>query len=370
MAVGWTWAFDTPFKWTKQVASDFGGTRNGMVIQYPEGVADPGTIRTQFTHVTDIAPTILELANLPEPKVVNGVPQIPMAGTSLVYSMHDKNAAEQHTVQYFEMFGNRALYKDGWMARTIHKAPWSLKPYNDLSEDVWELYNVKSDFSLSQDLAAEHPERLEQMISQFMAEAKKYHVLPIDDRAIERTNPQLAGRPDLLDGRTSLTLYEGMEGMLENTFINIKNKSFSIEADLNIVEDNTQGVILAQGGRFGGWSLHMKEGKPEFVYNFLGLESYAVSSNTPIANGSTKLKLNFAYDGDGLGKGGFAYLLVDGTEVAQGRIERTQPNVFSADETADVGLDNQTPVAQGIGYGPKETRFTGKINSVTVTILE
>jgi arylsulfatase A-like enzyme len=368
MAAGWAVAFDAPFTWTKQVASDFGGTRNGMVIHYPRGIKEKSGIRTQFSHAIDIAPTVLEVAGLPEPKVVNGVPQVPIEGTSLAYSFNDAQAAERHTLQYFEMFGNRAIYHDGWFARTIHRAPWELVNLPPLNTDMWDLYYVKEDFSLTNNLATKYPEKLKEMESLFMWQAQKHHVLPIDDRTIIRTNAALAGRPDLLGSRTSLTLYEGMEGMMENTFINIKNRSFSITAELTIPEGGAKGVILTQGGRFGGWSLYLKDSKPEFTYNFLGLERYVVASSQKLPTGPVTVKLDFVYDGKGLGRGGKATLFANGKAVADGRIEKTQPNIFSADETADVGLDNQTPVAEGIGYGPEATRFGGKIHQVTVAV--
>ncbi len=368
MAAGWAVAFDAPFKWTKQVASDFGGTRNGMIIHYPKGISEKNGVRTQFTHAIDIAPTVLEAAGLPEPKVVNGVPQIPIEGTSMVYSFNDAGAAERHTIQYFEMFGNRAIYNNGWFARTIHRAPWQTANLPPLESDVWELYYVNEDFSLTQNLAEKYPEKLKEMESLFMWQAEKHHALPIDDRTIERTNAALAGRPDILGDRKSLTLYPGMEGMMENTFINIKNKSFSITADITIPEKGAKGVILTQGGRFGGWSLYLKDGVPEFTYNWLGLERYVVSGSEELAKGSATIKFDFDYDGDGLGKGGIGIIYVNGKEVGKARIEKTQPNIFSADETADVGLDNQTPVALGIGYGPVETMFTGEIKNVLVEI--
>jgi arylsulfatase len=341
-----------------------------MVIHYPQGIEEKNGIRTQFSHAIDIAPTILEVAGLPEPKVVNGVPQTPIEGTSLAYSFNDAGAAERHTIQYFEMFGNRALYHNGWLARTIHRAPWQMINLPPLETDVWELYNVKEDFSLTNDLAKKYPEKLKEMESLFMWQAQKYHVLPIDDRTIIRTNAELAGRPDILGDRKSLTLYPGMEGMMENTFINIKNKSFSVEADITIPKAGAKGVILAQGGRFGGWSVYLKDGKPSFIYNFLGLENYVISSDSKLKEGNVNLKFDFVYDGDGLGKGGEVTIYVDGKSVASGRVEKTQPNIFSADETADVGLDNQTPVAvtENIGYGPEETRFTGKIDKVVVAV--
>ena len=250
MAAGWAVAFDAPFKWTKQVASDFGGTRNGMIIHYPKGVNEKNGIRTQFTHAIDIAPTVLEAAGLPEPKEVNGVPQTPIEGTSMAYSFNDADAAERHTIQYFEMFGNRAIYNNGWFARTIHRAPWQTANLPPLDSDVWELYHVHEDFSLTQNLAEKYPEKLAEMESLFMWQAEKHHVLPIDDRTIERTNAALAGRPDLLGDRKSLTLYPGMEGMMENTFINIKNNSFSVTAEIEIPEKGSK-----RGYSYTGWPL-------------------------------------------------------------------------------------------------------------------
>jgi arylsulfatase len=367
MAAGWAVAFDAPFMWTKQVASDFGGTRNGMVIHWPKGLNEAGGLRSQFSHVIDIAPTILEAAGLPEPTSVNGTVQTPIEGTSLLYTFNDAQAAERHTTQYFEMFGNRAIYREGWFARTIHRAPWQTTNLPPLTTDVWELYDAKNDFSLSKNLAAEQPEKLKLMQTLFMQEAEKYHVLPLDDRTIERTNAALAGRPDVLGNRTSLTLYEGMQGMLENTFMNVKNRSSKITADLDIPADGANGAILSQGGRFGGWSLYMKDGKPAYTYNFLGLARYTVVSPNALPPGPATVTLDFVYDGGGVGKGGKVTLYVNGKSVAEGRAEKTQPNIFSADETADVGIDNQTPVAEGIGIGP-ETRFTGKINKITLEV--
>ena len=370
MAAGWAVAFDSPFSWTKQVASDFGGTRNGMVIHWPQGIEEKGGIRSQFGHVIDVAPTILEACNLPEPKIVNGTPQTPIEGQSLVYSFNDADAPERHTTQYFEIFGNRAIYHDGWLARTLHRAPWQTLKMPPLESDQWDLFNTREDFSLAYNLADSQPEKLKELKELFLAEAEKYHVLPIDDRVIERVNPALAGRPDLMDGRTSLTLYDGMNGMLENTFINVKNMSKTITAELEIPDGGANGVILAQGGRFGGWSLYMKDGKPAYTYNYLGLEQFTVAAGKPIPAGPAKVVFDFKYDGGGGGKGGDATITVNGQEFASGRIGKTQPLLFSADETADVGLDNQTPVVEGIGIGREETRFTGQINKVTVDVSQ
>ena len=370
MAAGWAVAFDAPFTWTKQVCSDFGGTRNGMVVHWPNGIEDKGSLRTQFSHVIDVAPTIMEAANLPEPKSVNGTPQTPFEGTSLLYSFNDKDAKEQHTTQYFEMFGNRAIYRDGWFARTIHRAPWQALDMPPLETDVWDLFYVPDDFSLANNVADQHPEKLADLQALFMVEAEKYHALPIDDRVIARMNPAIAGRPDIMGGRMELTLYDGMVGMMENSFINVKNRSVKITANVEIPKGGANGVILTQGGNFGGWSLYMKDGKPAYTYNFLGLDRYTVASEDVIPAGDATIVLDFVYDGGGAGKGGMATLSVNGKTVAEGRIGKTQPLIFSADETADVGLDYQTPVAEGLGIGPAATRFTGTIDKITVAVKD
>ncbi|MGY6276062.1 arylsulfatase [Methylomonas sp. MgM2] len=367
MAAGWAVAFDSPFMWTKQVASNFGGTRNGMVIYWPNGIKAKNEIRSQFHHVIDIAPTVLEAAHLPEPKEVNGTKQRPMEGVSMTYTFDDAKAKDRHLTQYFEIFGNRAIYHDGWLAGTVHRAPWEMKPRHPLEQDVWELYDVTKDFSLSNDLAKQNPAKLAQMQKLFMTEAPKYNVLPIDDRLMERITASEVGRPDVMEGRTSLTLGEGMMGMTENVFIDIKNRSKTITAELNIPEGGANGVIIAQGGRFGGWSLYMKDGKPAYTYNFLGLNQYTVAGSEALPAGKATVVLDFAYDGGGVGKGGTGTLSVNGQKVAEGRIDRTQPRIFSADETADVGIDDATPVVEALGEG-SQTRFTGKIEKVTVEV--
>ena len=367
MAAGWAVAFDAPFGWTKQVASDFGGTRNGMVVHWPKGIKAKNGIRTQFGHVIDVAPTILQAAGLPEPKVVNGTPQIPMEGTSLVYSFENANAKERHTTQYFEISGNRAIYHDGWFARTIHRAAWESEPRHPLAKDVWELYDVRSDFSLGNDLAKKNPKKLAEMQQQFLKEASKYHVLPIDDRLFERGLAAKVGRPDLMAGRTSLTLAEGMTGMLENVFLNVKNKSKTITAEIEVPAGRAHGTIIAQGGRFGGWSLYVKDGVPAYDYNFLGMQRTSVAATQKLAPGKATIRYEFAYDGGGLAKGGQGTLFVNDKKVAEGRIQHTQPIIFSADETADVGIDLGTPVVEAIGSEGK-SRFTGRIPKVTVQV--
>jgi arylsulfatase len=367
MAAGWAVTFDSPFSWMKQVASDFGGTRNGMVVHWPKGIKAKNELRTQFTHVIDVAPTILEAAKLPEPKVVNGTPQIPMEGVSMVYSFEDAKAKERHTTQYFEISGNRAIYHDGWFARTIHRAPWDKERRNPFEKDVWELYDVRNDFSLSTDLAAKNPKKLKEMQNLFMKEAIAHHVLPLDDRFAERGIPALAGRPDLMHGRTSLTVAEGMTGMMENVFINVKNMSKTITAEVEVPTGGANGAIIVQGGRFGGWALYVKDNIPAYDYNFLGLRQFSVSATKPLAPGKSTIKFDFYYDGGGLGKGGMGVLFVNGEKVAEGQIEHTQAMIFSADETADVGIDLGTPVVEAIGSEAK-SRFTGRIPKVTVEV--
>jgi arylsulfatase A-like enzyme len=368
-AAGWAVAGDTPFTWTKQIASNYGGTRNGMVVYWPKGIKAKGGIRSQWHHVIDIAPTILEAAGLPEPKMVDGVPQTPIEGVSMLYTFNDAKAGDRHLTQYFEMFGNRAVYNDGWLAGTVHKAPWEPKPRAALENDTWELYDTRTDFSLANDLAKANPNKLKEMQDLFMKEAVKYSVLPIDDRSLERLNAALVGRPDLMAGRTSLTVYEGMAGMSENVFINIKNRSHTVTAEVTIPEGGAKGVILAQAGRFGGWSLYLKDGKPTYTYNFLGLKRFAVAANDPVPAGKATIRFEFAYDGGGLGKGGMGTIFVNGQKVAEGRVERTQPLMFSADEGADVGEDGETPVVEDYG-NPAPYYFTGKIGKITIDVKE
>lgn len=361
MAAGWAVATDAPFTWTKQVASDFGGTRNGMVIHWPNGIKAKGEIRNQFGHVIDIAPTVYEVSGIPAPKTVNGITQDAIEGTSLAYSFNDASAPEKHTVQYFEMFGNRAIYQDGWYARTIHKAPYLPKAYSSLQEDVWELYNTKEDFSLTKDLAKENPDKLKALQDLFMKEAEKYHALPLDDRTFERMNASAMGRPTLMEGRTSFTYSEGMRGMAIDVFIDLRNTAYTMTAEVE-VGANGNGVIVCQGGRFGGLSFYVKNGKPSFTYNFLGLESTTITSSQALKPGKYTLVYDFKYDGGGPGKGGVGTLLVNGNKVGEGRINRTQPGIFSVDDLADVGLDEGTQVAN---YGGPH-KFNGTINKVII----
>jgi arylsulfatase len=364
-AAGWAVAGDTPFSWTKQVASNYGGTMNGMAVHWPKGIKSKGELRSQFHHVIDIAPTILEAAGLPEPKSVNGTAQTPIEGVSMLYAFNDPKSESRHKTQYFEIFGNRAIYHDGWLAGTVHRAPWAYEALTTLENDVWELYDTRNDFSLNNDLAAKNPEKLKEMKALFMKEAEKYHVLPIDDRTLLRMNAATVGRPELLAGRNSQTLYEGMTGLTENTFISTKNRSYTITAETELDNNQTNGVIVAQAGKFGGWSFYLKDGKPTFYYNFLGQASYKIAASEALPKGKATIKFDFAYDGGGAGKGGTGTIYVNDKKVAEGHIERTQLGMFSADEGADVGMDLATPVSSE--YQPP-FKFEGKISKVTVEV--
>jgi arylsulfatase len=366
MAAGWAVAGDAPFAWTKQVASEFGGTRNGMVIHWPKGVKAKGEFRTQFHHIIDVAPTILEAAGLPEPKSVDGTLQAPIEGVSMKYTFDDAEAKTRHTTQYFEIFGNRAIYHDGWLAGTVHRPAWDFLPKTTLENDKWELYDTRVDFSCSNNLADKNPAKLKELQGLFLKEAAKYQVLPLDDRVLERMTAERVGRPELMEGRTSVTLFTGMKGMTENVFINVKNKSHAITAEVEIPASGANGVILAQAGRFGGWSLYLDDGVPVYTYNYLGLERYSVKAPQAVSAGNATIRFDFAYDGGGLGKGGLGTITVNGTKVTEGRIERTQPNVFSADETADVGVDEATPVTEE--YQEGDNSFTGRIHKITVEL--
>jgi arylsulfatase A-like enzyme len=360
-SAGWAVALDAPFSFTKQVSSDFGGTRNGMIIQWPNGIKGKGEVRSQFGHLIDIAPTVYEIAKIPAPVMVNGIQQDPIEGTSLAYTFNDAAAAEKHTVQYFEMFGNRGIYQDGWYARTIHRAAWEMKPRALLKDDKWELYNTKEDFSLANDLASQNPDRLKAMQDLFMQQAEKYHVLPLDDRLLERTNAALMGRPTVMGDRNIVTYGEGMKGMGTDVFIDLRNTSYTITSEI-AVDANGNGVIVCQGGRFGGLALYLKNGKPAFSYNYLGLESTLIIADQALKPGNYKVVYDFKYDGGGPGKGGVGTIYVNDKKVVEKRIEKTQPGIFSVDDLADVGIDDGTHVAD---YGAS-AKFRGTINYVTI----
>jgi hypothetical protein len=335
-------------------------------MHWPAGFEAKGEIREQWHHVNDMAATVLEATSLPVSREINGVTQIPLDGVSMLYAARDASAEDRHTTQYFEMFGNRAIYDHGWMARVIHRAPWSAAPMNSLQDDVWELYNTDDDFSLTNNLAEENPEKLKELQALFEKEAIANNVYPLDDRVYERFNAA-AGRPDLMGDRTTLTLSDGMDGILENTFLNVKNRSSTIVADVALQGDDS-GIILAQGGKFAGWALYMNDGKPAYTYNWFGLERYTIESANAIDGDEAEIKVDFNYDGGGAGKGATVSIFVDGQEVAKGRVEKTVPSVFSADETADVGRDDATQVADLVFMNAKESKFTGNVNAVTIRI--
>ncbi|WCB96361.1 hypothetical protein DSM104299_05119 [Baekduia alba] len=365
-AVGWAHAMDTPYQWTKQVASHFGGTRNGTIVHWPAGFQARGEVRAQFHHVIDVAPTVLEVAGLPQPTFVNGVQQKPMEGVSMAYSFDDAAAPERHETQYFEMFGNRGIYHKGWTAVTKHRTPWETgadakTPAFD--DDVWELYDTTTDWTQARDLAREHPRKLHELQRLWLIEAVKYNVVPLDDRFVERGLPDSAGRPRLIQGKRQL-LFGGMGRLTENSVLMMKNTSFSLTAELVVPDGGAEGVIVAQGGVSGGHSLYVKGGKPKYCYNFFGLERYYVDGTKKIAPGEHQVRMEFTYDGGGVGKGGDVTLFIDGVEAGTGRVEQTEAFLFSADETCDVGDEYGSPVTTD--YGAK--KFTGEVKWVEIDL--
>ena len=364
-AVGWAHAMDTPYQWTKQVASHWGGTRNGTIVHWPNGIKARGEVRSQFHHVIDVAPTVLEAAGLPHPAMVNSIQQAPIEGFSMVYTFDDSRAAERHETQYFEMFCNRGIYHKGWTAVTRHGVPWLGAYKRSFDEDVWELYDTNKDWTQARDLAKENPQKLAELQRLFMIEAIKYSALPLDDRTFERFNPDLAGRPQLIKGNTQV-LFGGMGRLSENSIVSIKNKSYSITADLEVPKSGAEGVIIAQGGSTNGWSLYARGGRLKYCYNFFGIEKSMVEARDPVPAGKHQVRMEFKYDGGGVGKGGAVTLYVDGKAVGQGRVERTVPMAFSADETCDVGKESGSPVSPD--YGPEGNAFTGEVNWVQIDL--
>jgi arylsulfatase A-like enzyme len=364
-AVGWAHAMDTPYQWTKQVASHWGGTRNGTVVHWPNGFKARGEVRAQFSHVIDIAATVLDVAGLPAPTFVHGVQQMPLHGKSMAPSFDDPAAPEHRETQYFEMFVNRGIYHQGWTAVTRHSIPWKPTEMPALDDDVWELY-APDDWTQAHDLAAEQPERLHELQRLFLIEAVRYNVLPLDDRRFERFNPDLAGRPQLVKGKSQL-LYEGMGRLSENSVLVIKNKSHAITAKIEVPQGGGQGVIIAQGGAYAGWSLYLHEGRPAYCYNLFGLQLFKTYGERPVPPGEHQVRMEFAYDGGGLAKGGDVTLYVDGDKVGEGRVDHTVPMIFSADETTDLARDSATPVSDDHGY---DNAFTGRVRWVQIDIDE
>jgi arylsulfatase A-like enzyme len=368
-AVGWAHAMNTPYQWTKQVASHWGGTRNGTIVHWPKGIKSKGEIRSQFSHVIDIAPTILEAAGLPEPIFVNGVQQHPIEGVSMVYSFNDAKAAERHETQYFEMFGNRGIYHKGWTAVTRHKTPWILvgEKTPAFDDDNWELYDTNKDWSQANNLAKQMPEKLHELQRLWLIEATRYNVLPLDDRAAERINAETAGRPQLIKGKSQI-LFGSMGRLSENSVLNLKNKSHSVTAEIVVPATGAEGVIVAQGGNIGGWSLYAKGGKLKYCYNLLGIQQFYAESSTSLPAGQHQVRMEFTYAGGGLGKGGNVSLFVDGKKVGEGKVAATAAMVFSADDGCDVAEDTGSPVSPD--YRSRGNHFNGVVKGVQLAIAE
>ncbi len=368
--VGWAWAMDTPYQWSKQIASHYGGTRNGLIVHWPDGISARGEIRQQWHHVIDVAPTVLEAAGIPQPKTVNGIEQRPIEGTSLAYTFDDAAAAERHTTQYFEMMGNRGIYHEGWTAVAQHRVPWRIGDPADrsLEDDVWELYDTTTDWSQARDVAAEHPERLAELQELFLREARRFNVLPLDDRpAWRQTEVQVARyRP-----RQVAVLTPRDKWLRDHQVPYLKNGSFTVTADLEVGPGEVPaGVLVAQGSRFGGWVLYVDTaGRPTYHYNNLALEQTAVVAPSALATGRHEVVVRFEYDDDPyrpLGAGGTARLLVDGTEVAYGRVPATAPRTFAIDETLNVGIDRGSPVSDAYGFGAASAFRGGAVHTVTI----
>jgi arylsulfatase A-like enzyme len=366
-AVGWAHAMNTPYQWTKQVASHWGGTRNGTIVHWPNGIKARGEIRSQFHHVIDVAPTLLEVAGLPEPISVEGVHQKPIEGVSMLYSFNDAKAGERHETQYFEMFGNRGIYHKGWTAVTRHKTPWILigEKTPAFDDDVWELYDTGVDWSQANDLAKQMPDKLHELQRLWLMEATRYDVLPLDDDLGKRMNPDTAGRPVLIKGNTQV-LFGGMGRLSENSVVSIKNKSHAVTAEIEVPTSGAEGVIIAQGGNIGGWSLYAKGGKLKYCYNLLGVQYFYVEATSALPAGAHQVRMEFAYAGGGLGKGGNVSLYVDGKQVGEGAVGATAAMIFSADDGCDVGEDTGAPVSED--YGPRGNAFTGRVKGVQIAI--
>jgi arylsulfatase A-like enzyme len=364
-AVGWAHAMDTPYQWTKQIASHWGGTRNGTIVHWPKGIKAKGEIRHQFHHVIDVAPTILDIARLPEPYMVNGIAQVPMQGASMAYTFDDADAAEQRETQYFEMFGNRGIYHKGWTAVTRHSTPWILGSRPAFDDDVWELYDTNKDWSQAHDLSKQMPDKLHELQRLWIIEATRNGVLPLDDRTAERFNSDIAGRPLLIRGNSQV-LASGMGGLNENGVVNVKNKSHSVTAEIVVPDgEPANGAIIAQGGICGGWMLYVKNGILTYLYNLVGLRQTVVTATQKLSPGRHQVRMEFAYDGGGLAKGANVTLYVDGNAVGKGRLEHTVPLVFSADETSDVGVKRGSPMTPDVALGEK-SKFNGTVMAVVI----
>lgn len=367
-AVGWAHAMNTPYQWTKQVASHWGGTRNGTIIHWPKGIDSTGEMRHQFGHVIDIAPTVLRAAGIPEPVTVHGFDQHPYEGFALNDTFDDPEASEVHETQYFEIVVNRGIYHKGWTAVTHHSIPWTPGVTGPpLDEDVWELYEP-GDWTQSTDVSAEQPDQLRRLQQLFLTEAARHNALPLDDRRAERFDPDRAGRPQLIKGRTQI-MYGGMGRLSESSVVNIKNKTHAVTCEIVVPDGGGSGTVISQGGRFGGWSVYLTpHGHPAYCYNLFGLERFKAIGEQPLEGGEQQIRVEFDYDGGGVGKGGAVKLYVDGAEVASTRVDATVPAMFSADETTDVGTDTATGVTDDLDH--ETVKFTGEVNWVQIDLAE
>ncbi len=367
--VGWAHAMDAPFQWVKAMPSHYGGTANGMVISWPTHIKDAGGIRAQWHHVIDIVPTILEVTGQPQPVSVNGVAQKPIEGVSMAYTFDHPDAPSTRHTQYFEVFGNRAIYHDGWVACTTppYGGVWvdqtKIVHVDVINGYKWELYHVADDFSEAVNVADKHPDKLHELQLLFYAEAAKYNVLPLDDSGSERIDPST--RPSLSRGRPEFIYYGTVKRIPEGAAPDIKNKSFRISADVVLPKGNEQGTVVTQGGLSGGYALMFENGKPIFHYNVANVVHYSITAREPLRPGRHTVVLDFKYDGGGLGKGGIGTITVDGRQVARGRIDRTMPLRMSFDETFDVGEDTGTPV--NLDYDVP-FKFTGKLEKVVINL--
>jgi len=370
MSVAWSWAFDTPFKWTKQVASFFGGTRQGMSISWPGHIKDVGGVRPQFHHIIDIVPTILEAAGVQAPVTVDGIAQKPIEGVSMAYTFDSANAKapSKRDTQYFEMFGNRAIYRDGWVAATVPpQPPWlmgTVQMPDVLTGYKWELYNITEDFTQNNDLAAQNPAKLKELQDLFMVEANKYQVLPLDNSILERL---LIARPNPTAGRTEFTYSNGIFGLPDGSVPNTLSKSYSIIAEVEIPQGGAQGMLNTLGGRFGGYGLYLLKSRPVFTYNLLALERFRWEGPQALSAGKHTIVFDFTYDGPGMAKGGTGVLSVDGKEVSRKTIPHTIPALMTIDESFDVGVDTRTGVDDK-DYKPP-FRFTGKLDKLTIKLV-
>jgi arylsulfatase A-like enzyme len=365
----WAYAMDAPYQWTKQVASHYGGTRNGLIVHWPVGIEAKGDIRHQWHHVIDIVPSVIEAAQLPEPTSVDGVAQKPIEGSSMLYSFDSASAPDRHTTQYFEMLGNRGIYHEGWVACARHKTPWQFHGGDTLpalSEDTWELYDTNTDWTQAIDVAADHRERLQELQELFVMEAARYNVLPMDDRGVERMDPERTGRPNIYRSRTSVTYPGSIRQLPEDCVLNLRNRSHRITAAIIIDSTEGSGVIVAQGGSFGGWSLYFQSGLLTYCNNVVGRHKQYVRSTIPATFGEHVVGVNFRYEGGGVGRGGDVELTVDEVAVGDGHIGRTTPVTFSMSDTFNVGRDRGTPVSGE--YPAVDNAFEGTVAWVRLEI--